>query len=63
MIKMIKFNKNKARKIYGRDINEQRKMIKIVKSNKGRTTRVYVINTEKEIFETKKRQSTTESKR
>ena len=29
--KMIKFNKNKARKIYRRDINEQRKMIKIVK--------------------------------
>ena len=28
-------------------INEQRKRIKIVKSNKGRTTRVHVINTEK----------------
>ena len=45
--KTIEFNTDKARKIYGKDINEQRKMIKIVKSNKGRTTRVYVINTER----------------
>ena len=44
---MIEFNKNKARKIYGKDTNEQRKMIKIVKSNKGRTTRVHAINTER----------------
>ena len=39
---MIQFNTDKARKIYRKDINEQRKRIKIVKSNKGRTTRVYV---------------------
>ena len=45
--KMIEFNTDKARKIYGKDTNEQRKMIKIVKSNKGRTTRVYAINTER----------------
>ena len=44
---MIEFNKDKARKIYGKDTNEQRKMIKIVKSNKGRTTRAYLINTER----------------
>ena len=44
---MIKFNTDKARKIYRKDINEQRKRIKIVKSNKGRATRVYVINTKR----------------
>ena len=44
---MIEFNTDKARKIYRKDINEQRKRIKIVKSNKGRTTRVYMINTER----------------
>ena len=38
--KMIKFNKDKARKIYRKDTNEQRKRAKIVKSNKGRTTKV-----------------------
>ena len=47
MDEMIEFNTDKARKIYGKDTNEQRKRIKIVKSNKGRTTRVYVINTER----------------
>ena len=60
---MINFNTDKARKIYGKDTNEQRKRIKIIKSTKGRTTRIYVINTEKEIIETKKRKSTTECKR
>ena len=35
---MVEFNKDKARKIYGKDTNEQRNMVKIVKSNKGRTT-------------------------
>ena len=44
---MIEFNKDKARKIYGKDTNEERNMVKIVKSNKGRTTNVYVINTER----------------
>ena len=42
---MIKFNKAKARKIYRKDTNEQRNMVKIVKSNKSRTTKVYAINT------------------
>ena len=44
---MIKFNTDKARKIYGKDTNEQRKWAKIVKSNKGRTTRVHAIKTER----------------
>ena len=44
---MIKFNKDKARRIYGKDMNELRNMVKIVKSNKGRTTKVYMINTER----------------
>ena len=43
---MIEFSKDEATKIYGKDTNEQRNMIKIIKSNKGRTTRVYAINTE-----------------
>ena len=45
--KMIKFNKDKARKIYRKDTNEQRTMVKTIKSNKGKTTKVYVINTER----------------
>ena len=55
---MIKFNKDKASKVYGKDTNEQRNMEKTdenindgtyptVKSNKGRITKVYVINTER----------------
>ena len=45
--KMFSFNKDKARKINRKDTNEQRKRAKIVKSNKGRTTKVYVINIER----------------
>ena len=59
----IEFNKDKARTIYKKDTNEQRKRAKIVKSNKGRTTKVYAINIEKENIERKKRKSTTECKR
>ena len=44
---MIEFNKDKARKIYRKDTNEQRNMVNIVKSNKDRTTKVYAINTER----------------
>ena len=44
---MIEFNKDKARKIYRKDTNEQRKRVKIVKSNKGRTTKVNAINIER----------------
>ena len=55
---MVKFNKDKARKVYGKDTNGQRDMEKTdeninddtyptVKSNKGRTTKVYVINTKR----------------
>ena len=71
---MIKFNKDKARKIYGKDTIEQRNMEKtdenisddtyqIVKSNKGRTTKVYVINTERKRILKQKRKSTTECKK
>ena len=44
---MIEFNKDKARKNSGKDTNEQRNMVKNIKSYKGRTTRVYAINTER----------------
>ena len=44
---MIRFNKDKARKIYRKDTNEQRNMVKTVKSNKDRATKVYAINTER----------------
>ena len=44
---MIEFNKDKARTIYRKDTNDQRKRAKIVKSKKGRTTKVYAINTER----------------
>ena len=55
---MVKFNKDKARKVYGKDRNEQRNIEKTdedinddtyqnVKSNNGRTTKVYEINTER----------------
>ena len=44
---MIDFNKEKARKIYRKDTNEQRKRAKIVKSKKGRTTKIYAINIER----------------
>ena len=44
---MIDFNKDKARKIYQKDINEQRKRAKIIKSKKGRTSKIYAINIER----------------
>ena len=44
---MIEFNKDKARTICRKDTNEQRKRTKIVKSKKGRTTKVYAINIER----------------
>ena len=60
---MIEFNKDKARTIYRKDTNEQRKRAKIVKSKKGRTTKVYAINIErKRILKKKKRKSITECK-
>ena len=54
---IVKFNKDKARKVYRKDRNEQRDMKKTdedinddtyetVKFNKGRATKVYEINTE-----------------
>ena len=61
---MINFNKDKARKIYRKDINEQRKRAKIVKSKKARTTKnICYKYREKDIIETKKRKSITECKR
>ena len=55
---MVKFNKDKARKVYGKDRNEQRNIEKTgedinddthktVKFNKGRATKGYEIDTEK----------------
>ena len=44
---MIDYNKDKARKIYRKDTNEQRKRAKIVKSKKGGTTKIYAINIER----------------
>ena len=44
---MIEFNKDKARKMYRKDTNEQRKRAKIVKSSKGKSTKVYAINIER----------------
>ena len=59
--KTVKFNKDNARKVYGKDRNEQRDTqktdedinddtYKTVKFNKGRATKVYEINTEKKII-------------
>ena len=44
---MIEFNKDKARTIYRKDTNEKRKRAKIVKTKKGRITKVYAINIER----------------
>ena len=41
---MTEFNKDKARTIYRKDTNDQRKRAKIAKSKKGRTAKVYAIN-------------------
>ena len=71
---MIIFNKGKASKVYRKDTNEERNMentdeninddtYQTVKSNKGRTIKVYAINTERKNIETKKRKSITECKR
>ena len=45
---MTEFNKDKARTIYRKDTDDQRKRAKIVKSKKGRTTKIHAINTEKQ---------------
>ena len=50
---MIKFNKDKAGKIYRKDTNEQRKT---EKSNKGRTTKVYAINIKRKRILRKRRE-------
>ena len=44
---MIDFDNDKVRKIYRKDTNEQRKRAKIVKSKKGRTTKIHAINVER----------------
>ena len=44
---MIHFNKDKARTIYRKNINDQRNRAKIVESKKGRTTKTYAINIER----------------
>ena len=61
---MIEFSKDKARKIYRKDPNEQRKRAKMVKSNKGRTTKIYAINiVRKRILKQRREKGTTECKR
>ena len=44
---MTDFDNDKAKKIYRKDTNEPRKRAKIVKSKKGRTTKVHTINMER----------------
>ena len=64
---IVKFNKDKARKVYRKDRNEQRDIEKTdedinddtyetVKFNKGRATKVYEINTEKKKILKKRRE-------
>ena len=53
---MIKFNKDKASTIFRKDTNEQRKRAKIVKSKKGRTTKVYAINIERKRLSKQRRE-------
>ena len=44
---MIDFDNDKVKKIYRKDTNERKKRAKIVKSTKGRTTKIYAINIER----------------
>ena len=44
---MSDFDKDRARKIYRKDINKQRQRANIIKSKKGRTTKIYAINIER----------------
>ena len=44
---MIDFDNEKVKKTYSRDTNERRKWAKIVKTKKGRTTKIYPINIER----------------
>ena len=53
---MIDFNKDETRKIYRKDIKEQRKRARIIKSKKGRTTKIYAINIERKRLLKKRRE-------
>ena len=44
---MIDFDNDKVKKTYRKDSNEQRKRAKTVKTQKGRTTKIYAINVER----------------
>ena len=44
---MISFDEKKVKKTYRKDINALRKRAKMVKTKKGRTTKMYTINTER----------------
>ena len=44
---MIDFDNDKVKKTYRKDTNEQRKRANIVKTKKGRTTKIYAINIER----------------
>ena len=53
---MIDFNTDKARSIYRKDTNEQIKRAEIVKSKKGKTTKIYAINIERKRLLKQRRQ-------
>ena len=47
---MIDFDNDKVKKTYRKDTNDHRKRAKIVKTKKGRTTKIYAINIEKRLL-------------
>ena len=53
---MTDFDNDKAKKIYRKDTNDPRKRAKIVKSKKGRTTKIYAINIERKRLLKKRRE-------
>ena len=46
-IKMIEFDNDKVKKTYRKNTNEHSKRAKIVKTKKGRTTKIYALNIER----------------
>ena len=55
---MIDFDNDKAKKTYRKDTNECRKRAKIVKTKKGRTTKIYAINIERKRLLKQRREKT-----
>ena len=54
---MIDFDNDKVKKTYRKDTNECRKRAKIVKTKKGRTTKIYAINIERKRLLKQKRET------